>query len=100
MDVHHFIILSFFYHYIIIGDNNTDLTVHTPFVHLSPPFTTQEVSVTFNNDGVAFEGNETYQLCLIPTSSHNQTDVNFRDNITLTILDSDGKFHPLHVVAM
>ena len=84
------------HHYTCLDNGSADLTIHTPLVHLSPPFTSQEVLVTFNNDGVAFEGNETFQLCLFPLVPM-ESEVNFRQNIALIIQDSDldGEFTTL-----
>lgn len=67
--------------------------MHTTLVELSPPFTSPTtVEVTFHEDGVALEGNETFQLHLVPITPFNHSGVDFRDSVALSIQDSDGMF--------
>ena len=67
--------------------------VHTSVVELAPPFIPHKiVQITFLNDGLALEGNETFHLRLIPVTSFNHTGIIFHDSVTLTIQDADGVF--------
>ena len=75
--------------------------METEKVTLSSTYDPVEVSIVFLVDGLAREGNESFNLGLTPFPSMIQImpsgpGVFFRNSLELTIIDVDGKLHKLY----